>query len=193
MSIFLRLSTLALRGLIPGAVEAAGFEKSAEHLDKVIVFLGDRFRDQSQRLELALRTSNDRAWNALEVALAGDTLWKRLSAVFTRAEDRAFAEQVKLFLDATPLPELANRGHFRDRCLGELRKARKQLVEGKFDHNELARHAGNFARFSDPNSLLDAEWRTCLALAEEVRRQDLEGLAWLLSQRPAQGVPLLVV
>lgn len=193
MSIFLRLSTLALRGLVGGAVEAAGSERGAAHLEKVISFLGERFRDQSQRLEEALRTSNDRAWNALEVALAGDTLWKRMTTVFTRAEDRAFAEQVKLFLDATPLPELANQGHFRDRCLKELRQARKKLVEGRYDPAELARHAGNFARFADTTALIDAEWRTCLALAEEVRRQNLEGLAWLLGQKPVSGAPLLVV
>src|SRR4051812_22490502 len=109
MSIFLRLSTLALRGVVGGASAVAGFDIGEGAIERIVVFLTSRFRDQSKRLEDALRQSNARAWNALEIALAGETLWKRLT---TRAEDRAFAQQVKRFLDAAPLPPIADEGYF---------------------------------------------------------------------------------
>jgi serine/threonine protein kinase len=193
MSIFLRLSTLALKGVVHGACEATGFNPGHETVEGVISFLTDRFADQSQRLEEALRASNKRAWRSLEIALQADGFMKRLGTFFTSAEDLAFSKQVQAFLDGTPLPPLANEGFFRDRCLKELGQARTKFLEGRFDAKELARHTGNFARFSDPNEALDAEWRTCQALAEEVRRDGHEALHWLLSQRPKEGAPLLVI
>ena len=50
-----------------------------------------------------------------------------------------------------------------------------------------------FAQFSDPQSLLDAEWRLIENMAEDFKKAEYANLGWLLSQRPAQGMPLLVI
>src|SRR5215472_13881752 len=84
--------------------------------------------NQSQRLVRAMQRANERAWKALEIALAGEGLWSRLG----RPEDKAFRQQIHAFLDALPLPELFGRGDFRRQCLRDLKGAnRKALLLGR--------------------------------------------------------------
>ena len=77
MSIFFSLSSLALRQVVDGACAALGVKDGGE---AVVGFLTERFTDHSQRLARALRQANDNAWKALEIALAGDSLWDRCKA-----------------------------------------------------------------------------------------------------------------
>jgi hypothetical protein len=50
MSIFLGLSTFALRQVIGGACEAVGFKAGGEVTDQVVGFLTERFTDHSPRV-----------------------------------------------------------------------------------------------------------------------------------------------
>jgi serine/threonine protein kinase len=192
MNIFISLSSLALRQVVDGACAALGVKESGE---AVVGFLTERFTDHSQRLTRALQTASDNAWKALEIALAGDSLWERCKAAVARAEDRAFAQQVRAFLDATPLPELAGKTTFRQKCLEELRAARKgqALAAGTPDARQLAQGTADFARFGDPTSLVEAEWRLAVGLADQMKQAGYGSLAWLLAQRPQQGMSVLVV
>ena len=54
----------------------------------------DRFSDHSKNLTNALESASDRAWRALEIALAGETFLSWLH----KAEDKAFREQVRAAL-----------------------------------------------------------------------------------------------
>src|SRR4051794_29644868 len=100
---------------------------SIEGTDGVVGLLTDRLSDQSQRLTRALQRANRRAWDALEVALAGDSFLRR----FDRAEDKALRGQVRQFIEACPLPELEGKAPFRRQCLQDLRDAkRKGLLFG---------------------------------------------------------------
>ena len=71
MSIFQALSCFAFRSVL------------GDGSDNVVQSFGDRFGDGSLRLARALRHANERAWRALEVALAGESLWNKLAG--TRA------------------------------------------------------------------------------------------------------------
>jgi serine/threonine protein kinase len=192
MSLFLSLSSLALRQVVDGACAALGVKDSGE---AVVGFLTERFTDHSQRLTRALQAANDNAWKALEIALAGDSLWEKCKGLAARAEDRAFARQVRAFLDATPLPELAGKATFRQKCLEELRAARKDqaLAAGSLDPRQLAQGTADLARLSDPTSRLVAERRVLVRVANRLNRAGYKSLAWLLGQRHAEGSPLLVV
>jgi uncharacterized protein (TIGR03067 family) len=192
MSIFLSLSTFALRQVIGGACEAVGVKDSGE---AVVGFLTERFTDHSQRLTKALQQASDNAWKALEVSLAGDSLWDRCKVLVARGENQAFAQQVRAFLDAAPLPQLAGKTTFRQKCLEELRAARKArtLTGDKLNPRQLARQTAEFARFGDPTSLVEAEWRMAVSMADEMKQAGYSSLAWLLSKRPRQGMPVLVV
>ncbi len=98
MSILHNLCLLAARQLLPGACSALGIPLGESAIDAVAGFLAQRFSDHSQRLSAALHASTRRAWEALEVALAGESFWNWLD----RAEDRALRQQIRAFLDALP-------------------------------------------------------------------------------------------
>src|SRR5205814_965168 len=128
--------------------------------------LDERFGDGSQRLLTAIRKANERAWKALEIALAGESLWTRLG----HAEDRAFRQQVRTFLDNVLLPELTGRDEYRGNCLRELQDARRRgLLLGPIVAEELAASAGRFASFVDAPALREAECDALANLANELQ------------------------
>ncbi len=162
----------------------------AEGVDQVIALCGDHLSDQGQRLQKALRDSNERAWKALEIALAGETLWNRLD----RAEDRAFRRQLAAYLKEMPLPELQDKEPFRKKCLRDLHDARKKaLLVGRLVPEELARRVGKMAERSDPQAMLAAEKAALNDIAAEFKKARLEALGWLLEQQARPGQSVLVV
>src|SRR5437764_2562199 len=80
-----------------------------EGFDMVRAWLGDHFSDQGHRLTNALKASNEKAWRAVEIALAGESLWNKLD----RADDRGFRQQLAGFLKQLPMPELEGKQQFR--------------------------------------------------------------------------------
>src|SRR5262245_4492908 len=185
MGIFQTLSALALKHVATGASHAA----VVGGVDSLAGYLSERFTDQGRRLELALRTANERAWQSLEVALAGESLWNRLA----HADDKAFRRQVRAFLDTAPLGVGAD-DEFRRDCLRELRAARKEglLLGGELRPDALAVGAADFTRFSDPGVVLEREWQALDALAALVRQAGYDHLAQFVSLRPVDGSPLLL-
>ncbi len=181
MAIAQKLSTLALREVLEGACKAVGFKAGEGVVEGVVGFLVHHLTDHSQKLPWALGRANEHAWKALEIALAGESLWSWLD----RAENKAFRAQVRAFLNATPLAGLPGHGpEFRQQCLRELRAARQAgLLPGSLQMQELAKEAGQFARFSDPQALLDAENATLTDLAEEFRQAKYGALAHLVALR----------
>jgi tetratricopeptide (TPR) repeat protein len=191
MGIVQHVSILTLRHVLRTASMPAGVAGLAEGADALVGFLINRLADPGGRLTAALATANARAWKTLEISLAGESLLSWLD----RSEDRAFRQQVRAFLEATPLQELPSHGpEFRQQCLRELRAARKarRLTEG-LDPRELGQQAGAFVRFTEPHRILEAEWQAVDRLAEDLRRSDYPTLADLVALRPAQGSSLLVV
>src|SRR5215207_363335 len=118
MSFVRKLSTLAVRPLVEAACRAAGGPVLEGAGGAVVDLLARRFGDQSRRLERALEWAHDRAWKALEIALAGDSLWERCKARLASGEDRAFRDAVRAFLDSVPAGQLPDdRDGFRRQCL----------------------------------------------------------------------------
>jgi serine/threonine protein kinase len=183
MGILQHLSDLALRQVVgEGAIAVVGL-------------LRNQFADSSRRLLNALLTANKRAWQAMELALAGPSWWNKVKAAFARQEDQAFAREVQTFLDATPLPEFDGKTKFRLECLRELQQARKKgaLTGGTLSPEELSQRAGRWARYADPQALLQAEWQGVQDVSKELETMGCRSLGWLLQQRPHSGMPLLVV
>src|SRR5205823_5043256 len=141
MGVFTRLSMFALAPLVSGACRAVGLSAAGDGLSVVARFLSDRLSDQSLRVSDALKAAADRAWRTLELALAGEPV----VAVADRADDRAFREQVRLFVLAAQCDgrAVADRG-FVPRCLDELRAARAAgVLEGDADPAKLADRLGD--------------------------------------------------
>ncbi|MFO0821955.1 MAG: hypothetical protein U0792_02360 [Gemmataceae bacterium] len=149
----------------------------------------DHITDQSRALLDALERSNRKAWKALEIALAGESLWSRLD----RAEVKSLRRQIRAFLDQVPLPELEGKAEFRKKCLAEIRQALgKGVLLGRLVAGDLADKAGAFAAYSDPDALVKAEKAALFRLGKEVQDAGFRTLGWLLAQ-PAQGSQSVVV
>ncbi len=169
MSVFQRLSVIALRQVVGGACSIPGV---GEGVDAVVGYLADRFTNHSQKLTTALQTANERSWKALEIALAGDSWWERCKVAVARAEDKAFAEQVRIFLDLSPFKDRTEEdARIFEAALKELRAARSRgaLAGGGLAFGDLAKQAGAFARFDNPQALLDAEWQVIDQTAGELQ------------------------
>ena len=189
------LCALTLKQLLGGACQALGCQPGAGATDGVVSFLVQRFTDHSQALVRALQKSNEQAWKALEIALAGDSFWDRCKLAFHSAEDKAFREQLRPFLDACPLAELNGKAPFRQDCLRELRTAARAnlLTAGALDPKALARAAGAFARYDDPQAVLDAEGEALVQMADDLRGAGYANLAAFVALKPQGGPPVLVV
>jgi serine/threonine protein kinase len=195
MSILLTMSGLALKGVGKVAGPQGGGERRGGGPGTgVLNVLRRYFADHSQRLSRALEIANERAWRALEVALAGDSWWERCRGLLARGEEKGFREQVRAFLKAHPLATEDRGPEFRAECLRQLRAARKagRLIGGGLRPDRLAEQAGELARFDDPTRLLEAEWQALDGMAVELREHGYGTLADLVSLRPSSGRPLLV-
>src|SRR4051794_30534299 len=103
MNILLSVSSLALRGAVQAVSEAGGFPGGAAAVDGVVRILHQRFADHSQALVRALERSCDKGWKAIEIALAGDSWWSRITS---SGDERGFRDQLRHFLDSIALPPL---------------------------------------------------------------------------------------
>ena len=190
MPMMQQLTMLALKPLLDGACKAAGFKAAEQPLDAIAHFLGERIFDRSQKLPTVLHQSTEKAWRTLEVALAGESLWTRL---VDKAEDRAFREQIRVFLD-TPGAGLegANK-EFRDRCLAELREMRKKLPSAPPSVADLAKEAAPLARFGNTTGLVESEMTALAEMADELRYNGCPNLAQLIALKPGATQPPLLV
>jgi serine/threonine protein kinase len=195
MGVLQSLSCLVLKQAVHAVTEAAGIEAVGASGEALVGFLTNRFTDHSQRLQHALQRANERAWKALEIALAGDSWWDRCKVALASGQEKGFRAQVQAFLDATPLPGLAGGSpEFCHQALRQLQAARKAgvLTRGNLEPKQLAQQAGAFARFGDPTSVLDAEWKAVDEMSGELREYGYPVLAQLMALRPPKGPPLLV-
>jgi hypothetical protein len=213
MSIARKTYTLAIRDLFDPRVISAGAEALVKHgatvagniaSDAAGKIAGDQvkqwvdrlrghFTDESQELTVALRTANDQAWKTLEIALAGPTLWDGtwFAAVKTSQTDRSLVGSIRDCLDAS----IGDQGYCKA-CLKDLRHAREAGVIDafeKFSLVELVDDANPFARFDDPEAILEAENALVDSIAAEFRSRRYENLAKLLAIKPKNGQSLLAL
>jgi formylglycine-generating enzyme required for sulfatase activity/tRNA A-37 threonylcarbamoyl transferase component Bud32 len=164
-----------------------------ESADQAVTFLEQHFADHSQALPRALAAANDRAWQALAVALAGDGFLDQVRLFFASGDDKAIREQVGRFLASKPLPFDGSPTEIRKACLGELKQARKAglLAASPLKARDAVQHTAAFQRWADPTALVEGAWQAVTQVAAALTPM-CPKLASLLQQRPAGGPPLLV-
>ena len=171
-----------------GAGELAG-----STVGSVIKLVERHFTDHSQTLPKALAKANDRAWQALSIALAGDGFLDQVKLFFASGDDKGIREQVRLFLQDKNIRFAGSSADFRKQCLVELKKARQLglLSADKLSPREVAQQAANFQRYSDLKGLEDGANQVMAQIADGFEAE-FPNLGKLLRQRPAGGPPLLV-
>lgn len=186
---------LALRQALPTLIGAVAGETTARVVNGGAELLFRHLSDKSERYLTALATANERAWKALEIALAGNSLWERGQVLAASGEEEAFRQQLQAFVEANPLPQFSGKDQFRQRCLQELRMAgqRKLLTGDTLNCRELAQQTGSFLSFAEPRALHVAEQNWVKRITDELQKGDCPGLVWLLAQQVQAGTPLVVV
>lgn len=160
-----------------------GFAPSGE----LLTLITDRTQDRSRRLITALQKSQQRAWRTVEMALSGDSFWRRCRDVLSPSEDRALRDQIRQFVAS--LGDEA----VRERALKELRQLRQKglLDHGPLTPETLAREAGHLGRFEDPAELLNRERTVLHAASDELTRAGFESIGLVLA--PTESGPGLLV
>jgi hypothetical protein len=142
---------------LAGTVIAFGIRQVFEvGADRPIEAVARHFADHSQTLPRALARANDRAWQALGVALAGDGFLDQVKVLFASGDDKGIRERVGLFLRSNASSFEGPPDAFRRACLAELKRARKAglLSADKLSGREVAQRAAAFRRHADPQGLV---------------------------------------
>jgi hypothetical protein len=176
-------------GIVAGE-EAA--EQAAKIAGPVIQVVEQHFTDHSQTLPKALARANDRAWQALSIALAGDSFLDKIKAFFASGDDQGIREQVRHFLqDRTVVCQEPE--DFRKKCLAELNQAKKAglLTAHSVSSKDVARQTASYQRYANPKGMVDGAEKVVEQIADELASA-YPNLAKLMRQRPIEGPPLLV-
>ncbi len=163
-----------------------------ESADRVIGAIEKRLTDHSQALPKALAKANDRAWEAVGLALAGDGLFDRVRDVFRDADVKGVRDQIKKFLDQTPTGLETIPAANRVKATEEWSRLRKvgRFAVATIPAVELARRAATIERHGDPAGLTAAAHHAVRDTSEAIR-VDAPHLAALLTAAPPGGTPLL--
>lgn len=102
MGVVTSLSVLALQQLVDRARQLVDPARVGQFLAGKFA---DHFTDHSKGLPKALLDANKEAWDALKIALAGDSWWQRIKiTIFVRGETQGFRALVQEYLSTIPLP-----------------------------------------------------------------------------------------
>lgn len=192
MSLVGNLIGFGLRQVIGAVAGDDAGELTGKAAGTVVRLVEKRFTDHSQKLPKALAKANDRAWQALSIALAGDTFLDKIKVFFASGDDKGIREQVRFFLQDKNFGFEGTSAVVRKKCLNELTKAKKAglLSAQKLIASEVGQQAAKFKRYADPKGMVDGAEQVIGQIAN-VLALEYPNLAKLLRQHPAGGPPLL--
>lgn len=158
----------------------------------VVESVQQRFRDHSRALPDALARAQDRAWQSLGVALAGDGLLDRVKVFFASGDDRGVRAQVQMFLQDNAFTFTGTPDNLRRSCLDELKRLRKSgLLSGHaLNAEEVGQQTAGFQRDTDQASLI-AQTQRAIAGVADALAQDYPNLSRLIRRPTPAGPPLL--
>jgi hypothetical protein len=196
MSLLLRLSGLALRQVVNGALYAIGREAGQSAVEPIADYLLGRLTDDSERLTEALRGANQQAWQALEASLAGNSIWEQLSRQLTAGDVLKFRTRVLELIDSLPPHDRAglDAEEFRERSRTDLQRARHAglLKQGTLDLPGVIRETARFASFGSTPEIVEAEWQSIEWIGRQMQQEDYPYLGRFILLRD-RGWPLLAI
>jgi formylglycine-generating enzyme required for sulfatase activity/tRNA A-37 threonylcarbamoyl transferase component Bud32 len=186
----IRLIDFGMRQVVGLVPDAKAREALAKMTGPAIQLVVKHFTDHSKTLPAALVQANDRAWQAVSVALAGDGFLDQIKLFFASADDKGIREQVRRFLQDKSIGYGGTPADFRKKCLTELNLAKNARLL-TLSPNDVVDRAANFQRYADPTGMVDGAEQVIGQIADDFA-SSYPNLAKLLRQRPSGGPPLLV-
>jgi formylglycine-generating enzyme required for sulfatase activity/tRNA A-37 threonylcarbamoyl transferase component Bud32 len=184
MSPYVKLALFGLKQVVGGIVY--------ESVGAAVKFVEDRFADPGQKLPRALANANDRAWKALSIALAGEGWFDQLRNWFAPGDEKALAEQIRVFLKRNAFRFDGSSAQIRKKCLGELNAARQAglLAAGNIAPKEVGQQFAGFQRYTKREGMIQGAQQVVAGIADDLA--EYPNLARLLRQPTGDGPPLLV-
>jgi serine/threonine protein kinase len=181
-----KLVGFVLRQVIPVPVAA---DVSARVVESVGAYVDRCSTDHSKKLLTAIDTAYTQAWQALELALAGDGFLRAAKRFVLGSNDaESIADAIREFLREEKIGVLQSLPDtFRRKCLDELKLMRLNGYPMKaLRKEEVAAAAARFQRYSDQSGLVDG---ACLAACQiaEILEENYPNLASLLRQSEKRG------
>ena len=163
-----------------------------ETADQIFNTLKKRLTDHSQALPKALAKANERAWEAVGLALAGNGLFDRIRDLGRDADIKGVRDQIKKFLDSTPTGLETAKSSVREKATAEWTRLRKagRFTVIELPGIEIAQRAATMERHGDPAKMTLAAHQVVRETADALRA-DAPHLAELLTAAPTGGTPLL--
>ena len=161
--------------------------------DKAVDLVAERLTNEGDALPQAVKEANDRAWRALNVALAGDSYWEKFKRyALGDATQRALRQQIEIVLGELAKANKTQLELVRANCLNDLMRLRrsKEFKSNILTKDELKHHLAAWQHYTDPKQLIDGAWRAVAEFANELATS-YPDLARLLRQRVGEEQPLL--
>ena len=95
-----------------------------ESTDALTRFIRNQLTDGTQRLPRVLQRSNERAWEALTIALGGQSWWSHVWGKITSDDVHDVSQQIEAFLSSSVVCGLTQEQ--KKNCLVELKRAGEQ-------------------------------------------------------------------
>ena len=103
-------------------------------IDNAVEWVIKRNRDHSQALPNAIAAANDRAWQAVSLALAGDSVWSRMTGFLRDGDMKAVRDQIRLFVNEADTGLVGTSESLRTKACDELNRLKR---EGRFSRGVL--------------------------------------------------------
>lgn len=174
------IATFAVRVLCEGAGWYAG-----RAVEGILDTVAGCFRNQSERVTLALQTAGTRSWDTIELALKAEPgFFARLTH---RADSKSLAEPLRTTFAAIP-------GDQRQKCLEELSAARARglLHSGSFHPQDLVEPAQKLLSVTEPAQCASLEWEMLKKLTTFLSEAGYPNLAQVTTYQIKPGEGLLV-
>ncbi len=156
--------------------------------------LKKHFVDHGQALPKAIARANDRAWQSLSIALAGDSFVAQVKTFFASGDKKGIAAQIKEFVDSNAASVQGATPEDRKMCLAELKKAKQAgllSVENLVAEDCVSQHS-SFTKYTDAQGLIDGA-KFAVGRVADGLAGDYPNLARLLRMPTPDGPPLLAV
>src|ERR1035438_2006234 len=127
MSLVGKLIGFGFRQVIGAVAGDDAGELTGKVAGPVIQLVEQHFTDHSKTLPKALARANDRSWQALSIALAGDGFLDKIKVFFASGDDKGIREQVQVFLQDKNIGFEGTSADFRQQCLAELDRKSTRL------------------------------------------------------------------
>ena len=157
-------------------------------VDAAVRWVKDRFTDHSELLTKAIATANERAWQAVALALAADTLLGKAVGVFRDGDLKTVQAQIRELLAATDFGPDADPDRLRVRACKELDLL---MQEGRFGLKGVELTSLDLTRFASPAKVADDAHRAVHAIAGQIEGDAPHLARGLTLTSPAGGTPLL--